>query len=62
MMKPMKSLIHTNPYLKDPVARERMLRHSVYESSVASGARRLKFADLVTFTRSKTSGRKKKKH
>mgnify|MGYP001554311462 CR=1 FL=1 len=38
-MTPMKSLIATNPYLRDPIVRDRMLRHSVRESSAFEGAR-----------------------
>jgi hypothetical protein len=57
----MKSLLYTNPYLNDPIARERMLLRSVYESSVFSRARHLKFADLVKFARLHTLSRKKKK-
>ena len=36
-----KSLIETNPYLKDPAERMRLLTENAWESSVAEGARGL---------------------
>jgi len=35
-------VIHTNPYLRDPVKREEMLRDSVRQSSIFEGARGLR--------------------
>lgn len=37
-----KSLLDTNPYLRDPEQRKAMLLRSTYESSVFEGARGLK--------------------
>lgn len=37
-----KTLIHTNPYLRDPARREALLRRQALNSSVFEGARGLK--------------------
>lgn len=42
----MRSLIETNPHLKDPVHRREMLRRSVIDSSYVEGARHLKLPEI----------------
>lgn len=44
-----KSLVETNPYLRDPEKRAAMLARSVYESSVFEGARGVSLAKLIEF-------------
>ncbi|HVX86473.1 MAG TPA: hypothetical protein VH253_16950 [Phycisphaerae bacterium] len=57
----MKPLIETNPYLRDPEIRERMLRRSVLQSSYFEGARNIKLAPPVRKPRRKASARKRPK-
>lgn len=56
-----KSLIETNPYLKDPAERMRLLTENAWESSVAEGARGLPRPEaqpLPPKRRSKASAKK----
>ncbi len=50
----MASLIDTNPYLRDPVQRARMIEDDVHQSSVFEGARGLRRAGSQSSSRGRS--------
>ncbi len=56
----MKPLIETNPYLRDPEQRRRMLEENAYASSVFEGARGLPRPQLSTRPRRAKASTKKR--
>jgi len=56
----MTSLLETNPYLRDPETRRRMLERNALDSSAFEGARGLKPRDLQPSAAPRDTARKKK--
>ncbi len=56
----MASLLETNPYLRDPETRRRMLERNALDSSAFEGARGLKPRELQTPPPLRETARKKK--
>ncbi len=57
----MKPLSETNPYIRDPEARRRLLEENAYDSSVFEGARGLKKPEAQRLARKRASKASTKK-
>ena len=57
----MRPLTETNPYLRDPETRRRMLEQNVRESSIFEGARGLPFGKPQKSSRKRRSNASRKK-
>jgi len=55
-----KTLLNTNPYLKDPAVRERTLTRNIVSTSAVEGIKVKRDATTGSFTSSKSSGIKTK--